>query len=62
MALNQAARGVQPRDRARSAPTYDALPTHLHVNLAASWAKKGRLAVPDGLRVHFADVAVGEQA
>ena len=40
---------------------YDALPTHLHVNLAASWAKR-RLAVPDGLRVHFADVAVGEQA
>lgn len=39
----------------------DALPAHLHLTLPASWAKR-RLVVPDGLRLHFADVAADERA
>lgn len=39
----------------------DALPAHLHLTLPAAWARR-RLMVPAGLRLHFADVAEGDQA
>ena len=39
----------------------DALPAHLHLTLPASWARR-RLVVPEGLRLHFADVADAQRA
>ncbi len=39
----------------------DALPAHLHLTLPASWARR-RLLVPEGVRLHFADVGEGERA
>lgn len=39
----------------------DALPAHLHLTLPASWARR-RLLVPEGLRLHFADVGNSERA
>lgn len=39
----------------------DALPAHLHLTLPASWSKR-RLLVPEGLRLHFADIGEGERA
>lgn len=39
----------------------DALPAHLHLTLPASWERR-RLVVPEGLRLHFADVADAERA
>jgi predicted transcriptional regulator of viral defense system len=38
-----------------------ALPAHLHLTLPASWARR-RLVVPEGLRLHFGDVADAERA
>jgi predicted transcriptional regulator of viral defense system len=38
----------------------DALPAHLHLTLPASWSKR-RLRVPEGARVHFADVPERER-
>lgn len=39
----------------------DALPAHVHLTLPAGWSRR-RLVVPEGLRVHFADVAEGDRA
>jgi predicted transcriptional regulator of viral defense system len=39
----------------------DALPAHLHLTLPAAWSRR-RLVVPEGLRLHFADVAEGDRA
>lgn len=39
----------------------DALPAHLHLTVPASWARR-RLVVPEGLHLHFAEVADGERA